>query len=97
MRQSVKQPKWPYYARNKGEGKLRRNKWLRRWQGVESLYICSSLFTRKDRCEIIQEVERNKDTSKMTSLAARIRSPFGVYLVIILHEQYSILFIQTVS
>lgn len=35
--------------------------------GGVSLCIRSSLSTRKDRCETIKEMERNKDTSKMTS------------------------------
>lgn len=97
----MKQLKSPYCVRNKealvlGEGKLRRSKWLRRWQG-ESLCICSSLSTGKGRCETIKEVGRNKDTSRMTSLAARSRSLLGMYLVILLNESHSKLFIQTVS
>lgn len=80
-----------------GVRKAQKEQVFKEMTGGMSLCFCSSLSTRKDRCETIKEVERNKDSSKMPSLAVRSRSFLGMYLVIILHEQYSILIIQTVS
>lgn len=69
MGQSVKQLKWASCEKNKetlvvgGGGEFRRSKWLGRWQ-VRDPCTCVSFSTRKSGCEMIKEVERNKDTSK---------------------------------
>lgn len=64
----MKQLKWAYCEKNEetlvvGGEKFRRSEWLGRWQ-VRDSCTCVSFSTRKSGCEMIEEMERNKDTSK---------------------------------